>query len=105
MLVRRLPPFELPVIGCEEAGGLSSFDTSRTLTKITFVNKGVTPVQSIWIDRQGNEVEKYRTKLEPTGTPQVIETWAGHLWMLQDQERKCIGLYRAREEPGGVIIK
>ena len=104
-LVRRLPPFELPVISCGDASELSSFDTSRTLTKITFVNKGPSPVQYIWIDRHGKEVEKFRTALKAEGTPQVLETWAGHLWMVQDQERKCICFYRAREEPGGVTIK
>jgi hypothetical protein len=104
-LVRPLPPFELPPISCADGGKLSSFDTSRTLTKITFINRGTSPVQYVWIDRHGDEREKFRVALNPDGTPQVLETWAGHLWMVQDSEHKCLVLYRAREVPGGVTIK
>jgi hypothetical protein len=105
-LVRKIPQFELPVINCGAgADELRSRDTSLSLTKICLVNEGAAPVQYVWIDRHGNTVEHYRKILDPDGIPRIFETWAGHLWMLQDMDRKCIGVYRAREEPGGVFIK
>lgn len=105
-LTRQIPQFELPVIDCENSTDeLRSRDTSLSLTKMCLVNEGATPVQYVWIDRDGKAVERYRKTLNPDGVPKIFETWAGHLWMLQDLEGNCIGAYRAREEPGGVFLK
>jgi hypothetical protein len=105
-LVRRVPPFELSAISCEEgADELRSRDSTLSPAKLYWVNEGSAPVQYLWIDRQGNAVERYRKKLDHDGIPRITDTWTGHLWALQDLEGKCIGFYRAREEPGGIIIR
>jgi hypothetical protein len=105
VLVRRVPPFELPIIGCENAGRLSSVDQFRKEAKIYIVNESAAAVQYVWIDRKGKPADTLHARLNPGGKPVILNTYAGHLWMFQDSENKCIGLYRAREEPGGVIIR
>lgn len=105
MLVRVPPPFELSLIRCEDAGELVSVDTTWTKTKMTFINNSPTAVQYIWVDRHGVlRKEGFCRELRNDGQPQLEETWAGHLWKVQDMGGKCICYVRAREQPGAVII-
>jgi len=70
-------------------------------TEITFVNELEEPVEVFWLDDQG-EQQGYGT-VEP-GARKDQHTYAGHVWLVANQQGETLGVYEAADDAGLAII-
>ncbi|MHA3772997.1 prolyl oligopeptidase family serine peptidase [Verrucomicrobiota bacterium sgz303538] len=70
-------------------------------TTISFINHTAGEVQCYWMDTQGGR-KRYAT-LKPNETFEQ-HTFVGHVWMVQDADRRVLGVFEAQDGGGEVLI-
>ena len=70
-------------------------------TLVTFRNQTTTPIKLFWLDSQGHQ--KYYSTLEVDADHQQ-HTFAGHIWLLTDLEKRHFGIYETRRQNPLVVI-
>jgi hypothetical protein len=92
----RLQPFN-----CDQALMLSSTQSVEQ-TQVTFTNDSKNLVKVFWV-KDSSQKDHYFT-LSP-GQKGAVDTWATHVWEVQDDSGTCQGVYVADREPGQVHIR
>ena len=91
----RLQPFN-----CDQALALSSSESVEP-TQVTFTNDSRNLVKVFWVN---NGAQKLFFTLSP-GQTGAVNTWATHVWEVQDGSGTCQGVYVADGEPGQVHVQ
>jgi dipeptidyl aminopeptidase/acylaminoacyl peptidase len=71
-------------------------------TTLTFVNRTQAEVELFWLDQDGQR-HSYG-KVRP-GEQHVQHTYAGHVWLVADNEGKTVAVFEAPDEPGTAEIQ
>jgi dipeptidyl aminopeptidase/acylaminoacyl peptidase len=70
-------------------------------TEIVFDNRTQQDVQLFWIDTNG-ERQPYGTI--KAGERRNLNTYAGHVWLVQNADGRPLGVYEATDSPGTAVI-
>jgi dipeptidyl-peptidase 4 len=77
--------------------------TQRTgeAARIVFVNARNAPLELFWIDAEGRRVSYGALA---AGQESVMQTFAGHVWLVADSKKGTLGIFEAAEGGGRVVL-
>ena len=70
-------------------------------TEVIFVNNGTTEITFYWMDPTGKE--RYYGRV-PAGVSGMQPTYAGHIWLVKDQNGKDLAVFQAEKNRGRALI-
>ena len=104
----KLPSYELKETGKEESAASlpmlpNARPTQRTgeATTIVFVNRRKEPLDIFWIDPDG---ERHSYGAVAAGQESVMQSYAGHVWLITDKKKRTLAVFEAVEGGGRAIL-
>jgi dipeptidyl aminopeptidase/acylaminoacyl peptidase len=70
-------------------------------TSITFINKTAGTVRLFWLDTSGARKPYGEVK---AGASNHMSTYAGHVWLVEDEMGKTLGVFEAKDAGGEAVI-